>query len=332
MASAVSVLILLNHPEPVRRKYYEGIRAEFPGLTVDVVDHHSKVGPYIASAQILLTYGMSMADHVLSEATQLRWIHALTTGTDGIDNLPSLRPEVLLTSTHGIHGAPMSEAALMAMLALNRDFPRAIRNRDRRAWERWPARLLEGKTVGIVGVGLIGAALAPRCKALGMTVVGVDPVQRSVPGVDRMVAWDQVMQVIGDLDFVVLFVPSSPSTRGMINLELLTAMKPTAYLVNLGRGDVLDDEALIRVLKEDRIAGAALDVFREEPLPQDHPFWSLGNIIITPHLGGAFDEYPERALPIIQENMRRFLAGDTVNMINIVKRPSGPNNRERYKA
>jgi len=332
VASAVSVLILLNHPEPVRRKYYEGIRAEFPGLTVDVVDHHSKVGPYIASAQILLTYGMSMADHVLSEATQLRWIHALTTGTDGIDNLPSLRPEVLLTSTHGIHGAPMSEAALMAMLALNRDFPRAIRNRDRRAWERWPARLLEGKTVGIVGVGLIGAALAPRCKALGMTVVGVDPVQRSVPGVDRMVAWDQVMQVIGDLDFVVLFVPSSPSTRGMINLELLTAMKPTAYLVNLGRGDVLDDEALIRVLKEDRIAGAALDVFREEPLPQDHPFWSLGNIIITPHLGGAFDEYPERALPIIQENMRRFLAGDTVNMINIVKRPSGPNNRERYKA
>jgi phosphoglycerate dehydrogenase-like enzyme len=136
--------------------------------------------------------------------------------------------------------------------------------------------------------------------------------------VDRMVAWDEVLPVIGDLDFVILLIPSSSSTRGIVNLELLTAMKPTAYLINLGRGDVLDDEALIRVLKEERIAGAALDVFREEPLPQDHPFWSLKNIIITPHLGGAFDEYPKRALPIIQENMRRFLAGDTKNMINVV--------------
>ncbi len=316
-----NLLIMLTLPEKVRNKYYSHLKAKFQEVNINMVDHHSKVGPHIASAQVLLTYGMSMADHVLSEAPHLRWIHALTTGTDGIDNLPSLRPEVLLTSTHGIHGAPMSEAALMAMLALNRDFPRAIRNRDRRAWERWPARLLEGKTVGIFGVGLIGAALAPKCKALGMTVVGVDPIQRNVPGVDRMLAWDQVLQVIGDLDFVVLFVPSSSSTRGIINLELLAAMKPTAYLINLGRGDVLDDEALIRILKDGRIAGAALDVFREEPLPRDHPFWSLENIIITPHLGGVFDEYPKRALPIIQENMRRFLAGDTDNMINVVKRP-----------
>jgi D-2-hydroxyacid dehydrogenase (NADP+) len=319
VASALSVLIVMNHPEQIRKQYYDGIRATFPEVTVNVVDHHSKVGPHIASAQVLLTYGTSITDLVLREAINLRWIHALTTGTDGLDNLPSLRPEVLLTSTRGIHGAPMSEAALMAMLALNRDFPRALRNQDRRVWERWPAGLLEGKTVGIFGVGAIGAALAPKCKALGMTVVGVNRTQRSVTGVDRMVAWDQVPQVIGDLDFVVLFVPSSPDTRGMINVDFLKAMKPTAYLINLGRGDVLDDEALIRILNEGRIAGAALDVFREEPLPRDHPFWSLKNIIITPHLGGAFDEYPRRALPIIQENMRKFLAGDTDNMINVVK-------------
>ena len=319
MAGALSVLILMSQPERARKQYYDGIRTQFPGFTVNVVDHHSKVGPHIASANVLLTYGTSMADHVLSEAPHLGWIHALTTGTDGIDDLPSLRPEVVLTSTRGIHGAPVSEAALMAMLALNRDFPRAVRNQDRRTWERWPARLLEAKTVGIFGVGVIGAMLAPKCKALGMTVVGVNRTQRSVTGVDRMVAWDQVPQVIGDLDFVVLFVPSSPGTRGIINVDFLEAMKPTAYLINLGRGDVLDDEALIRFLKDGRIAGAALDVFREEPLPQNHPFWSLDNIIVTPHLGGAFDEYPARALPIIQENMRRFLAGDTNSMINVVK-------------
>ena len=319
MASALSVLILMSHPEEIRKQYYDGIRTRFPKLTVNLVDHHSKVGPHIASVNVLLTYGTSMADHVLSDATHLRWIHALTTGTDGIDNLPSLRPEVLLTSTRGIHGTPVSEAALMAMLALNRDFPRAVRNQDRQVWERWPARLLEGKTVGIFGVGLIGAALAPKCKALGMRVIGVNPTQRDVAGVDRMLAWNQVPQVIGDMDFLVLFVPSSPGTRGMIDLKFLEAMKPTAYLINLGRGDVLDDDALIGILKEGRIAGAALDVFREEPLPQNHPFWSLKNIIVTPHLGGAFDEYPKRALPIIEENMRRFLAGDIDNMINVVK-------------
>ncbi|OGA13506.1 MAG: hypothetical protein A3H32_06880 [Betaproteobacteria bacterium RIFCSPLOWO2_02_FULL_63_19] len=314
----VSVLVMTGHPEPVRKQYCDGLLAAFPGLTVNTVDHPSKAGPYIASTQVLLTYGMSMTDDVLRQAVRLRWIHAITTGTDGIDDLPSLRPDVLLTSTRGIHGAPMSEAALMAMLALNRDFPRAVRNRERRAWERWPAKLLDGKTVGIFGVGLIGAALAPKCRALGMRVIGVDPVRASAPGVETMVHWDKALQVIGELDFVVLFIPSSDSNRGIFNLELLSAMKPTAYLINLGRGDVLDDEALIRILKENRIAGAALDVFGEEPLPEDHPFWTIENLIITPHLGGMFDEYPRRALPIIEENMRRFLAGDTKNMINLV--------------
>jgi phosphoglycerate dehydrogenase-like enzyme len=308
----------MNQPEQIRKQYFEGIKARFPGLTVNLVDHHGKVGPYIASAQVLLTYGTSMADHVLREASSLRWIHAMTTGTDGIDNLPSLRPEVLLTSTRGIHGAPMSEAALSAMLALYRDLPRTIRNQDRRVWERQPPRLLEGKTVGIFGIGLIGKALAPKCKALGMTVVGVDPITPSAPGVDRMVTLDQASQVIGEMDFVVLFIPSSAANRGIINLKILSAMKPTAYLINLGRGDVIDDDALFSTLERGRIAGAALDVFRVEPLPAEHPFWSLKNVIITPHLGGAFDEYPKRALPIIEENMRRFLGGDTQNMINVV--------------
>ncbi|MFH1604549.1 MAG: D-2-hydroxyacid dehydrogenase [Pseudomonadota bacterium] len=319
MTSTANVLILLNQPEKIRMQYYDGIRAMFPELTVDIVDHHNKVGPYIATAQILITTAMIMEDHVLREAVNLRWIHTVQTGTNGIDDLPSLRPEVLLTSTRGIHGAAMSEAAIMAMLALNRDLPRMIRNQDRGAWERWFGRLLDGKTVGIFGVGLIGAALAPRCKALGMTVIGVDPIQRSVAGVDRMVSWDKVRQVIGELDFVVLFLPSTTSTRGIINFDLLAAMKPSAYLINLGRGDVLDDEALIKAMDEGRIAGAALDVFREEPLPRDHPFWSRKNIIITPHVGGAFDEYAKRTLPIIQENMRKFLAGDTENMINLVR-------------
>lgn len=314
------LLILLTQPEPIRRVYYDRLRASFPELAIHVADHHTRVGPYIGSADVLLTYGSMMADHVLAEAPRLKWIQALTTGTDGIDNLPSLRPEVLLTSTRGIHGPPVSEAALMAMLALSRNLPRSVHNQDRRVWERHTATLLEGKTVGIFGVGAIGAALAPKCKALGMTVIGIDPARPEVAGVDRMAGWDEVMRVLPELDYAVLFIPSSARTRGVFNGALLSAMKPTSFLVNLGRGDVIDDDALLEALREGRIAGAALDVFRKEPLAEDHPFWSMNNVIVTPHLGGVFDEYPVRALPIIEQNMRRFLAGDIENMINLIRR------------
>src|SRR3990172_9406852 len=315
-----NVLIILTYPEHLRRQYSDHIREKFPGSTVNVVDHHSKVGPYLGSAEVVLTFATMIADHVVKDAPNLKWIHAFSTGTDGIEGLPSLRPEVILTSTRGIHGAPMSEAALMAMLALSRNLPRSVRNQDRRSWTRHVPRLLEGKTVGIFGVGVIGAALAPRCKALGMTVVGVDPIKRDVAGVDRMHGWDEVPRIIGDLDYVVLFIPSSATTQGIVNAELLLAMKPTAYLISLGRGEVIDEPALVGVLQQGRIAGAALDVFRKEPLPDDHPLWSMENVIITPHLGGLSDEYPMRAFPILDENIRRFLAGDIRNMINLIQR------------
>lgn len=314
-----SVLIISTHPEPVRKQYYDRIRAAFPELTVNVVDHHSKVDPYIASTNVLLTFGTMMAEHVLRNAPNLKWIHALGTGTDGIDDLPSLRPEILLTSTRGIHGPPMSEAALTAMLALSRKLHRTVRNQERRVWERPQPTLLDGKTVGIFGLGIIGSTLVPKCKALGMTVIGVDPLKPDIPGLDGNYTWEEALRIVPALDYVVLFIPSSAQTRSIINAQFLAAMKPTSYLVNLGRGDVIDEEALVKVMQEGRIAGAALDVFRKEPLPEDHPFWSMDNVVITPHLGGTFDEYPKRALPIFCENMRRFLAGDFSNMLNIVK-------------
>jgi len=314
----VHVLLLTAHAEAVRRQYVDGLRAAFPRLAVESADDPARVDGSISDVQVLVTQGGSLTDTVLARARKLRWIHALTSGTDGIDDLPSLRPDVLLTSTRGIHGAAVSEAALLAMLALSRDFPRCCANQQRQAWQRGTPRLLEGKTVGIFGVGLIGSALAPRCRALGMRVLGVDRTRREAPGVERIVAWRDAATVLPELDFVVLLVPSAPATRGLVDADFLAALKPGAFLVNLGRGDVVDEAALVRALAARRLAGAALDVFRQEPLPPGHPFWSLDNVIVTPHLGGAFDEYPRRALPILAENMRRFLAGDTAHLINVV--------------
>ncbi len=314
-----AVLLLLSMPGGIQQQYCERLRAAFPGLAINLVDHHSKVAPYIATAEVLVTFGPMMADHVLREAPRLKWIQALGTGVDNLIDLPSLRPDVIVTNIHGIHGASMSEAAILAMLALSRNLPRALRNQQRRVWERWPARLLDGKTVGILGVGAIAQDLAPRCRALGMRVTGISSLRRPLPGFDRMCSRDELPQVAGQVDFLVVLTPYSAATRHIVNAAVLAAMKPTACLLNLARGGVVDEQALLEALQRGRLAGAALDVFSQEPLPPDHPFWSMENVIITPHLGGFYDEYADRALPIVEENLRRFLAGETGNMLNVVR-------------
>jgi D-2-hydroxyacid dehydrogenase (NADP+) len=314
------VLILLTLPQEVAAQYRDRLRAAFSGIAVDVAADHRAAEAIIAPAQVLLTFGPMLTDAVIANAANLRWIQALGTGVDNIVDLPSLRPGVLVTNIRGIHGAAVSEAALMGMLALARGLPRAVRNQARQAWERWPARLLEGKTAGIVGVGLIAAELAPRLKALGMTVVGITSAVREVAGFDRMHHRDELRAVAGEVDFLVLLTPHSPQTSNLIDAGLFAAMKPTSYLINLARGGVVDEAALIAALEQGRIAGAALDVFNEEPLPAGHRLWSMPNVIITPHAGGFYDDYPARALPVIEHNLRCFLAGDYAGMVNRIER------------
>lgn len=317
------LLIVLTLPEPVRMKYYNHLKAKFPGLTVNMVDHHSKVGPYIESADIIVSFGVQLADHVYKEGRNLKWVQALGTGVDGIIGEPSLRDDVLVTNMHGLHGASMPEAAILSMLALARDLPRVLRNQTRHAWDRFPSRLLKGKTVGIVGVGAIAQDLAPMCKMFGMSVVGVTSAKRQVAGFDRMVGRERLEETVRELDYVLLLTPFTPETRGLVDAKILAAMKPSSFLINLARGGVVDEPALIDAVRGRKIAGAALDVFAEEPLPKDHPFWDMENVIVTPHLGGFHDQYAEQALPTVEENVRRFLAGDTGNMINVVRRPQG---------
>jgi phosphoglycerate dehydrogenase-like enzyme len=313
------LLILLTLPEKVRMQYYDGLRGAFPGLAIDLVDHHSKVDPYIGSADILLTFGAHMADHVLEKGKKLRWIQALGTGVDGIVDRPPFREGVLVTNMHGLHGDSVPEAAIMLMLALARDLPRAMRNRDARKWERYPSRLLKGKTVGIFGVGAIAKSLAPKCKSFGMKVIGITSAVRGVEGFDRMVRRDDLESAVGELDFLVLLTPYTRETQGIVGAKVLAAMKPAAFLVNLARGGIVDEDALLGALRGGRLAGAALDVFASEPLPGDHPFWSMDNVIVTPHLGGFHDQYAEEALPTVIENFRKFLAGDVAHMVNVVK-------------
>ena len=317
-----NVLILTEVQEAMRARYKAMLLERFPQLTINVVGHHNDVGPYIADTDILLCFSPPMADHVVRDAKKLRWIQALGTGVDNIVDLPSLGPEVIVTNVRGIHGPPVSEATIAYMLSLARDLPRSTRAQDKTAWERWPSRLLAGKTVGILGVGLIAEYLAPICKQFGMTVIGISGSPRATKGFDRMVHRNDLLKIAGELDYLVALAPLTPETRGIVGDKLLAAMKPTAYLVNVARGGVVDEKALIKALDAGTIAGAALDVFSQEPLPADDPIWRAKNVTIFPHLGGYSLGYEDRAMPTIAGNMAKFLGNDLKNMINIVRKPA----------
>lgn len=313
------LLILLTLPKEVREFYAARLAKKFPELQIDVVDHWTKAAPFMPQADVLITFGPMMKDEVFHGARNLKWVQALGTGVDGITDQPSLPPGAVVTNIRGIHGAPVSEAAVMAMLALSRRLPDSVRAQEKHSWARWAPRLLDGKTVGIFGVGLIAEALAPRCKALGMTVVGFTATPRELAGFDRMRLRSEIAQAAGDLDYLVLLAPLTEQTRNAIDARVIAAMKPSSYIVSLAHGGMIDEEVLIKALNDGKIAGAALDGFKEEPLAPDDPLWSARNMIITPHLGGFCDVYAERALPAIEHNMACFLRGDYEGMVNRVR-------------
>ena len=317
-----NILILSEVQEAMRARYKGMLLERFPQLTINVVGHHNDVGPYIADTDVLLCFSPPMADHVVAEAPKLKWIQALGTGVDNIVDLPSLGKEVIVTNVRGIHGPPVSEATIAYMLSLARGMPESALAQTRNAWERWPAKLLDGKTVGIYGVGLIAEYLAPICKAFGMTTIGFSGTPRPAPGFDRMVARADLVATAPELDYLVALAPLTPETRHVIGEKVFAAMKPSAYLVNVARGGVVDEKALIAALEGGNIAGAALDVFSEEPLPATSPLWQTKNLTVFPHLGGYSEGYEDRAMPTIEGNMRKFLGGDLKSMINIVRKPA----------
>lgn len=316
----INVLLFAELTPTVREIYASSLRSEFPELQVRTAANREEALKSIGDADVLLTFTPMMSDAILQSARRLKWVQALGTGVDNLIDLPSLRPDVIVTNMRGIHGAPVAEAALASMLALSRGLPGFVRNQDRAEWRRWPARLLNGKCVGILGVGVIAETLAPICKAFGMEVVGFSSEPRTVPGFDAIHRRSDLRAMAGQLDYLVLLAPLTDATRNIVDGKMLAAMKPSAFLINLARGGVVDEVALVEALTKGTISGAALDVFNEEPLPSDNPLWGLKNVLITTHQGGFCDVYPKLALPIISQNLRLFLDGRTDQMVNRIHR------------
>ncbi len=313
-----NILIVLTLPEPVRNIYAARLRETFPAVHFDMVDHHSKAAPYLDTAQAVIAFGVMLSNDIFARGKNIRWVQAMGSGVDGIVDQSAYRPDIAVCNMQGLHGAPCAEAALASMLGLARYMPRVIGNQHKGVWDRFPVRLLDGKTAVLLGLGVIAEALAPRCKAMGMKVIGVTGAPRALAGFDEIRPRSEMLATVREADHLILLAPSTKENHHLVNAEMLAAMKPSAFLINIARGDVVDENALVDALKRKTIAGAGLDVFDQEPLPPEHVLWTLDNVLITPHLAGFHDEYPQRALPILLHNVEKFLSGDFASMINRV--------------
>jgi len=268
----------------------------------------------------------SFPHELLPRAQRLRWLQEWGAGVDWLLRSPELAElDFTLTNASGVHAIPISEQILGYLLAFARGLPAAVRAQDRRVWQ--PAKRdqlfeLAGKTMLLVGVGAIGARTAVIAAALGMRVLGIrrNPAG-DLPGVENMYGSDQLLALLPEADFVVLTVPLSHATQGLIGERELRAMKPSSYLINIGRGGTIQQAALIQALRAGWIAGAGLDVFDQEPLPATSPLWELENVLMTAHYAGLTPAYDQRALAIFLDNLRRYQAGEPLE--NVVDKAAG---------
>jgi D-2-hydroxyacid dehydrogenase (NADP+) len=268
--------------------------------------------------EILLVRNDEIFAALIAAMPRLRFIQALTTGTDDIAALPNLPAHVLVAAARGFHGPQMSELAFLFMLAFARKFPAVLEKQKRHYWDRCEQRLLAGKTAVIVGVGRIAEELARRCKVFGMSVIGVSS-RASAEGFDAIYPRAQLPEAAGRADFLIVLAPLTKENRHLVDAAAIDAMKPEGVLINIARGGVVDEDALLKALAAKRIAGAGLDVFQKEPLPPDSALWDAPNVIITSHVGGMSEEYADQVMPLLVDNLRAFVDGKPERISHIVK-------------
>jgi phosphoglycerate dehydrogenase-like enzyme len=275
-------------------------------------------------AQAEVIYGYRLPPNVISRAPRLKWIQGMLAGAEHIITDEIIRSRVILTNMRGIHSHPVSEVALEMMLLLAKQAPLCFQAKQEEKWQRFTPVLFRSRTVGVVGLGHIGKEIARLSKAFGARVLAADIAfkkVRSARNVDVAYPVAQLASLLAESDFVVLSLPLTPETTKIIGEKQLKTMKPTAYLVNVGRGPTVDEDAMIRALEEGWIAGAGLDVFTTEPLPVGHKLWELPNVFFSPHISGRLLNYNEVATKLFCENLRRYVSAK--KLLNVVNKKKG---------
>lgn len=280
------------------------------------------VAGVLAETEVLLTNPV-VPDDILQKAPALKWVQLTSAGADRLIDSDLVRSAVKVTTASGIHAVPIGEWVLGAMIAFAKGFPRSFRSQQESTWRPYVASELEGATVGIVGLGAIGRNVARLSKAFGMRVIATRRSQDQrmagpecgQPDVDEIYPRSELNSFLAECDYLVLALPLTGQSRHMIGEEQLAAMKRNAVLVNIARGSVVDQHALINAVRNGVIGGAALDVTDPEPLPPESELWTLDNVMITPHISGGTPRYMDRAIELFCDNLRRYLAGEPLRNV-----------------
>ena len=296
--------------------FAQRLRQDFPRLEVVHLSNYDRVMEEIADADIAISW--SLRGDQIKAAKKLKWIHSTATAVHALMSPELIASEIVVTNARDVHGPVVAEHALALAFALAKRLPQAVRFQQQKHWAQhdlWESsprpRELNGATMTIMGMGGIGRPLADLASSVGMRVIGVrEHPERECDGVDLMYGFDALEEALSEGDFVVLALPVTPKTHHLINAERLARLQPEAYLINVGRGVLIDEDALVRALRAKSFAGAALDVTSEEPLPPESPLWEMENVLITPHIAGLTEFMWERHYGHYTENLRRFLMGE----------------------
>ncbi len=281
-----------------------------------------KLDAILSNAEIIYGYGLPV--NVIARSPKLKWVQMISAGVDKFLTDEFRQSKVIMTNVRGMHAVPMGEFVLGEMLMFAKGAQHCFQQKQQKQWKPFTPSMLHSKTVGIVGLGSIGHEIARLSKAFGMRVLAVrrsEAKAKTTRYVDGIFPREQLNEMLSQSDFVVLTVPLTSETHKIIGEPEFRSMKPTAYLINVARGNVVDEEALVRALEKNQIAGAALDVFAEEPLPANSRLWDLPNVIFSPHVAGSMEGYAEQANDIFCENLKRYLAGR--KLLRIVDKQKG---------
>jgi phosphoglycerate dehydrogenase-like enzyme len=308
--------------------FSERVRNEFPELEVVQLNSYEQVEQNNSDVEIM--FGISLRPEQFLAARKLRWIHSQAAAVHQFLFPELVKSDVILTNARNVHGPVVAEQVIAMIFALARQIPAAVRYQQKHVWGQeamWRARTrpheLAGATLGLVGLGSIGRNVANRASAMGMRVIAVreHPEKEKPPYVNEVLHSSKLLDLLAQSDHVVLSTPVTPETTGMIGSRQLAAMKPDACLINVGRGPLIDEAALVDALREHKIGGAALDVFDQEPLPSDSPLWDLEDLLITPHTAGMSEKMWERHYALFSENLRRYFSGQP--LLGLVDKQTG---------
>jgi len=289
-------------------------------VAIDTLPRTERPSPeQLARTEALMA--VSVPPGLLPVMPKLRWAQSMTAGVEGWLALPDLPATLTLTCARGTHRESMPENIIGALFYVAKPYAAAVENQKHRRWLQSVAEPLTGKTLGILGLGAIGQEVARVATALNMRVIGTRRRPEPMTNVAKVLPPDRTHEVLAEADFVLLLLPATKETENFINAERLGKMKPSAWLLNFGRGHLIKDDDLIAAVKAKKIAGAVLDVFRQEPLPADHPFWSTKGIIVLPHIGGPHPQRDKIVARMFVDNLGRFLDGKPLK--EVVDRKAG---------